>query len=219
MDLTHFSERFTQTDPTSRIPYRRLSTRECQRRWPQLGIHIHGWNFLGARSCTWSSREGVARYIERKKTGSIKRAIRRKHRAYRKSKRTNTKRDRDRYKRLQQHVQWEIRRANRQYMQDIVSESYTDKPKRFWSYVKSKGQESMGVAPLGKIVWLSSWCIWLAYPGIKFWQRPIQSCNRPYDLSDKCLTVVIGRCFKLTNSPKRPTSILRIDVIKILQIN
>lgn len=33
-------------------------------------------------------------------------------------------------------------------MQDIVSESYTSKPKRFWSYVKSKGQESMGVAPL-----------------------------------------------------------------------
>ena len=33
-------------------------------------------------------------------------------------------------------------------MQDIVSESYTDKPKRFWSYVKSKGQESIGVAPL-----------------------------------------------------------------------
>ena len=35
-----------------------------------------------------------------------------------------------------------------QYMQDIVSESYTEKPKRFWSYVKSKGQESICVASL-----------------------------------------------------------------------
>ena len=33
-------------------------------------------------------------------------------------------------------------------MQDIVSESYTDKSKRFWSYFKSKGKGSMGVAPL-----------------------------------------------------------------------
>ena len=80
--------------------------------------------------------------------GPIKRTIRRKQRAYRKSKQTHSKRDRDRYKRLQQQVQWETRKAHRQYMQDIVSESYTDKPKRFWSYVKSKGHELIGVAPL-----------------------------------------------------------------------
>ena len=58
------------------------------------------------------------------------------------------KRDRNRYRWLQQQVQWETRRANRKYMQDIVSKSYTDKPKHYWSYVKSKGQESIGVAPL-----------------------------------------------------------------------
>ena len=80
--------------------------------------------------------------------GSIKRAIRHKQRAYRKFRRTNAKRDRGRYRWLQEQVQWETRTANRQSMQDIVSESYTDKPKRFWSYVKSKDQESIGVAPL-----------------------------------------------------------------------
>ena len=80
--------------------------------------------------------------------GSIKWAIRRKQRAYRKFRWTNTKSDRPRYRWLQQQVQWKTRRANRQCMQDIICESYTDKPKRFWSYVKSKGQKSIGVAPL-----------------------------------------------------------------------
>ena len=78
----------------------------------------------------------------------IKRAIKRKQKAFKKARSTGTKRDRDRYKRLQQEVQWEVRRANRQYMQDIISESQTKNPKRFWSYIKSKGQEMIGVAPL-----------------------------------------------------------------------
>ena len=33
-------------------------------------------------------------------------------------------------------------------MEEIVSESHTKNPKRFWAYIKSKGQEMMGVAPL-----------------------------------------------------------------------
>ena len=33
-------------------------------------------------------------------------------------------------------------------MNDIISLSYTEKPKRFWSFLKSKGQDSVGVAPL-----------------------------------------------------------------------
>ena len=78
----------------------------------------------------------------------IKRLIRRKRRAYLKARGTNKKRDRDRYKKLQQQTQWEIRRAHQNYMKDIISESLTEKPKKFWSYLKSKGQESSGVAPL-----------------------------------------------------------------------
>ena len=65
-----------------------------------------------------------ARYSHRWMNGSIKHAIRGKQRAHRKSKRTNTKWDRDRYKRLQQQVQWEIRRADRQYMQDYKNLSW-----------------------------------------------------------------------------------------------
>jgi hypothetical protein len=54
----------------------------------------------------------------------------------------------DRYKRLQQEVKFLIREAYKQYMEDIVSGDYTTNSKKFWAYVKSKGQDSAGVAPL-----------------------------------------------------------------------
>ena len=53
----------------------------------------------------------------------------------------------DRYKRLKQKVQWEIRKANKKYMEE-VSTDYKDNSIKFWSYIKSKGQEWIGVAPL-----------------------------------------------------------------------
>lgn len=77
----------------------------------------------------------------------IRRNINKKNKAHRKARRTKKKRDKDRYKRLQTEVQRDIRQANRKYMEDI-SNSYKDKPKKFWSYIKSKGQEWVGVAPL-----------------------------------------------------------------------
>ena len=33
-------------------------------------------------------------------------------------------------------------------MNEIISSSYKDKPKQFWSYIKSRKQESFGTAPL-----------------------------------------------------------------------
>ncbi|CAG2226442.1 unnamed protein product [Mytilus edulis] len=75
---------------------------------------------------------------------NIKRLIRRKNKAYKKSRKTKKKRDRDRYKYLQQQTQMEIRKAHKEYMNDIISLSYTEKPKRFWSFLKSKGQDSIG---------------------------------------------------------------------------
>ena len=79
---------------------------------------------------------------------SIRRAIRRKQRAYKKSRRSGRKKDRDRYKKLQAEVQFEVRSAHKQYMEDVVSDSYKGNPKKFWSYIKSTGQESAGVSPL-----------------------------------------------------------------------
>ena len=53
----------------------------------------------------------------------------------------------DRYKRLKQETQWEVRQANKKHMEE-VSTNYKDNSKKFWSYIKSKGQELTGVAPL-----------------------------------------------------------------------
>ena len=66
-------------------------------------------------------------------------------RAHAKARRTKKKRDRDRYKRLQQDVQRETRKAHKQYMEDVVSDG--ENSNKFWSYIKSKGQEFSGVAP------------------------------------------------------------------------
>ena len=78
----------------------------------------------------------------------IRRAIRRKQRAHSKARRTKKKKDTDRYRRLQREVKHMIRVANRQYIETTINEAYTSNNKRFWSYVKSKGQESSGIPPL-----------------------------------------------------------------------
>ena len=53
----------------------------------------------------------------------------------------------NRYNSLKQKVQWDIRQANKKYMEDITTD-YKDNSKRFWSYIKSNGQEWIYVAPL-----------------------------------------------------------------------
>ena len=69
-------------------------------------------------------------------------------RAYKKARRTNQKRDIDRYKKLQKEVQYQIRKTNKDYLQNTVSQDFKENSKKFWAYVKSKGQEITGVAPL-----------------------------------------------------------------------
>jgi hypothetical protein len=78
---------------------------------------------------------------------TIRRKINRKQKAHKKARKTKKKRDVDRYKRLQQEVQYEVRQANKKYMED-VSTDYKENSKTFWSFIKSKGQEWTGVAPL-----------------------------------------------------------------------
>lgn len=97
------------------------------------------------------SKLTCSKYTNPWMNSTIKRTIRRKQKAFKKARKSNSKRDRDRYKRLQKEVQWHTRRANRQYMQDIISDSSPDNKKKFYSYIKSKGQEMVGVAPLKNI--------------------------------------------------------------------
>ena len=42
----------------------------------------------------------------------------------------------------------DLRIAHRKYMEDVISKIAQEKPKAFWSYIKSKKQEFSGVAPL-----------------------------------------------------------------------
>ncbi|CAG2253425.1 E1BAP5 [Mytilus edulis] len=72
---------------------------------------------------------------------AIRRKINQKQKAHKKARKTKKKRDQDRYKRLRQEVQWEIRQANKKYMEE-VSSNYKDNSKKFWSYIKSKGNMS-----------------------------------------------------------------------------
>ena len=80
--------------------------------------------------------------------GSIRRLIRQKQRAHEKSRQTGLKPDHDRYKQLQQDVQYQIRSAHKTYMKEAVSNSLKDNLKKFWSIIKDKVQEATRVSPL-----------------------------------------------------------------------
>ena len=79
---------------------------------------------------------------------TIKRLIKRKQMALRTAKKSKLKRNTDRYKRLQKEVQYQVRKASKEYLMGTVSNDYRDNTKKFWSYVKSRGQETTGVSPL-----------------------------------------------------------------------
>ena len=94
------------------------------------------------------SKMTQSRYTHPWMNRKIRLLIRRKQRAHRKARRTDKKRDKDRYKRLQSEVQLQIRKSHKGYLQEVVSDSYKGNPKKFWSYIKSAGQEASGVSPL-----------------------------------------------------------------------
>jgi len=94
------------------------------------------------------TKQSSSRHTNPWMTTHIKRAIRRKQRAYRKARASGKKRDRDRYRRLQHEVKSMTKRANRDYLLDTVSENFKDNSIFFWSFVKGKRQDSTGVAPL-----------------------------------------------------------------------
>ncbi|KAL8575235.1 hypothetical protein ACOMHN_042356 [Nucella lapillus] len=79
---------------------------------------------------------------------SLRRAIRRKQRAHTKARKTGKKRDQDRYKRLQQEVKDNIKKASHHYLDTVVTDDFKTNSKKLWAYMKSKGQESQGVSPL-----------------------------------------------------------------------
>ncbi|KAK3103021.1 hypothetical protein FSP39_015814 [Pinctada imbricata] len=79
---------------------------------------------------------------------STRRLARQKNRAFKKAKATGSAKDHRSYQRLKTSCQKSIRQAHNNYMRDIISPDATQNPKKFWSFVKGKKQESSGVAPL-----------------------------------------------------------------------
>ena len=77
-----------------------------------------------------------------------RRLARQKNRAFKRAKASRTTKDRTRYKKLKSACQRSIREAHDTYVHDIIGQSAKDSPKKFWSYIKGKKQESSGVSPL-----------------------------------------------------------------------
>jgi hypothetical protein len=55
---------------------------------------------------------------------NIRRRIGQKQRAHKKARKTKKKKDMDRYKRLKQKIQWEIRKTNMKYMEEVSTDSF-----------------------------------------------------------------------------------------------
>ena len=79
----------------------------------------------------------------------IRRMCRKKQRLFNKAKRSSKSRDWSAYKSLKKDTSKALRRAHWQYVNNILLEGLQSKDsKPFWRYVKSKRQDTIGVAPL-----------------------------------------------------------------------
>ena len=79
---------------------------------------------------------------------TVTRLSRRKSRAHRKAKQTRHSRDWERYKHLSKSLQRECRKAHNTYVNDIICGDMKQNSKKLWTYLKSKKQDTTGIAPL-----------------------------------------------------------------------
>ncbi|KAL3864909.1 hypothetical protein ACJMK2_006555, partial [Sinanodonta woodiana] len=129
-------------------------------------LHFHS-NFCNASfnfiDNMWNTlknaiQESVNRHVPTKLTkrrnthpwmnSEIRRKSRSKQRAYNRAKHSKDRKEWEQYNSLKADLQKSTRQAHRHYIQNIVDTDPTQKPKRFWSYVKRKRQESTGFSPL-----------------------------------------------------------------------
>ncbi|KAJ8026320.1 RNA-directed DNA polymerase from mobile element jockey [Holothuria leucospilota] len=78
----------------------------------------------------------------------LKRQIRLKSRWFKKTKQSKSPRVWSRYKHLQKQTQQMMRKAYRDYMNDVLTPSMEDNPKIFWRFVKSLKRDSGGIGAL-----------------------------------------------------------------------
>ena len=94
------------------------------------------------------TRRTLAKHTHPWMNSDLRRLSNKKQRAYTQAKRSGATKDWRRYKSLKAELQRESRRAHSAYMEDIVSEDLQKNPKRFWSYVKSRKQDSSQIVTL-----------------------------------------------------------------------
>ena len=94
------------------------------------------------------TRRTLAKHTHPWMNSDLRRLSNKKQRAYTQAKRSGATKDWRRYKSLKAELQRESRRAHSAYMEDIVSEDLQKNPKRIWSYVKSRKQDSSQIVTL-----------------------------------------------------------------------
>ncbi len=78
----------------------------------------------------------------------VKRITRQKKKAFKKARKTKSEKDQKRYKSLKRASQKACKQAYSSYVHDIISPDLKGNPKKFYSYIKSKKCDNIGVSPL-----------------------------------------------------------------------
>ena len=81
-------------------------------------------------------------------TPKIKREMRKKDRLHRRAVRTKDQHHWKAFKRQRNSVSNLIKESHNSYLNDVIGDSLTENPKKFWSYVKHSRSENLGIPPL-----------------------------------------------------------------------
>ena len=94
------------------------------------------------------TRRSLARHTHPWMNTHLRRLSNKKQRAYTKARKGGRQKDWARYNRLKAELQREMRTAHTTYMEQTVSEDLKNNPKQFWSYIKSRKQDSSQIVSL-----------------------------------------------------------------------
>ena len=81
-------------------------------------------------------------------TKDLKRSLRKQKRLYNNYKRFDLANDKQKYRKFRKMLNTKLRRAQDKYVGNTLDCDLKEKPKKFWSYIKSKRQDQVGVPPL-----------------------------------------------------------------------
>ncbi|XP_048575386.1 uncharacterized protein LOC5499458 [Nematostella vectensis] len=100
----------------------------------------------------------LSRSVPTKKSGSwnnspwmtrdLKTSLRKKKRLYNNYKKSGKACDKEKYRKFQKLFKIKMKKAQDEYIADTLNSDLKEKPKKFWSYIKSKRQDQVGVPPL-----------------------------------------------------------------------